>query len=146
MSQANPTAAEATKYAENYVLYGDQSRAWRVAFPKSKAAPESVHARASLFNKNVKVQLRIEDLQKISKKSAEEEFTVTVSDKKKILASVAKQGLAKAKNLSAVVSAVGELNRMDGDHAPTKIIGDPKNPLGIAITSITRTIVDPKKK
>lgn len=62
MSQANPTDIECTKYAENYVLYGDQSRAFRAAFPDSKATPESINVKAVEFHKIVKVQLRIAEL------------------------------------------------------------------------------------
>ncbi len=62
MSQSNPTDHEATRYAESYVLYGNQSRAFRNAFPQCKAKADSVHVKASNMHRIDKVQLRIEEL------------------------------------------------------------------------------------
>ena len=62
MSQSRPTDHEATAYAENYVLYGDQSRAFRVAFPNSKGKPESINQKASKYNRIVNVQARVKEL------------------------------------------------------------------------------------
>ncbi len=76
MSQSRPTDAEATAYAENYVLYGDQSRAFRVAFPKSKAKPETVHVRASNFHQFSKVQVSIEGLRDVIAREAADSFQI----------------------------------------------------------------------
>lgn len=76
MSQSRPTDAEATAYAENYALYGDQSRAFRVAFPASKAKPESIHVRASKFHNIVKVKLRVEELSAQIASQAAEDFKI----------------------------------------------------------------------
>lgn len=80
MSQSRPTDAEATAYAENYVLYGDQSRAFRIAFPKCSAKPESIHAKASSFHRIEKVRLRIGELNDALKQKAEQRFSVTAEE------------------------------------------------------------------
>ena len=125
MSQLKPTDVEANKYAENYVLYGDQSRAWRLTFPNAKVKPETVHYKASLFHKIEKVVKRIAELSESLKKQSEEEFNLTTSYLKKALSKVIEAGLKDkvdaqentvANNLGAVVSAIGEVNRMDGNH------------------------------
>lgn len=129
MSQNNPTKVQVNKYAENYVLYGDQSRAWRVAFPESKCKAETVHAKASAFYKHDKVLVRVAELQKTLKKQSQEEFTLSVSKLKQMLATAISKGLKDkvdqqgntiAVNISAAVSAIGEINKMDGNHAATK--------------------------
>lgn len=79
MSQSNPTDVELDAYCGNYVLYGDQSRAFRVAFPDSKAKPESVHEVASRFHSIVKVQSRIKELSTKAKEVAEKEFELDAS-------------------------------------------------------------------
>ena len=130
MSQSNPTDFQANVYAESYVLYGDQSKAWRATFPESKCKPESIHARASKFNSIVKVQLRIGEINSRLAKQSEEEFGVTVSDIKKMLVMAVKGGLKTKSdaqgnevmhNASATVSALSEINRMDGNHHQYKL-------------------------
>jgi len=129
MTQSNPTKVQINKYAENYVLDGDQSQAWRVAFPESKCKEAGVHQKASGFHKVVKVLSRIDELQKILKTQSQEEFTLSVSKLKQMLATaiakglkdkVDQQGNTIAVNISAAVSAIGEINKMDGNHAATK--------------------------
>ena len=130
MSQSNPTDFQANAYAENYVLYGDQSKAWRVAFPDSNCKPESVNVKASKLHNVVKIQSRIAEINSKLAKQSEEEFGVTVSDIKKMLVMAVKGGL-KTKtdaqgntimhNASATVSALSEINRMDGNHHQYKM-------------------------
>lgn len=74
MSQAKPTKAETDRYASHYVLTGKQSEAFRVAFPKSKAAAETVHVKASYFHALGSVQVRIKELSEKARSIAEEEF------------------------------------------------------------------------
>lgn len=76
MSQSRPTDHEATAYAENYVLYGDQSRAFRVAFPKSKAKAKAVHVNASKMHQTTKVQLRIDELRAVIAHEAADSFQI----------------------------------------------------------------------
>lgn len=74
MSQGNPTQAEIDKYAGHYVLYGDQSKAFRHTFPNSKAKAETVHKNASVFHSNPKVQVRIKELAISAAETAHNEF------------------------------------------------------------------------
>lgn len=129
MSQSRPTDIQTNTYAENYVLYGDQSRAWRVTFPDSKCKPENVNCKASKFHTIVNVQSRIEELRSKLKKQTEEEFSITVSDLKKMLVMAAQGGLKSKIDaqgnkipiaITGAVAAIAELNRMDGNHAPSK--------------------------
>ena len=129
MSQANPTLVEATKYAENYILYGDQTKAFRVAFPMSKTKPEHAHTKASLMHKTTQVQQRIKELQSGLKKQTEEEFNLSVSKIKQMLTTAAAKGLKNKTDaqgnqvpisISGAVSAISEINKMDGNHAATK--------------------------
>jgi len=76
MSQSNPTKAETDKYASHYVLHGDQSASFRVAFPKSKATANSINTRASKFHHISKVQSTIEALKEKVKEIAKEEFKI----------------------------------------------------------------------
>jgi len=130
MSQANPTKVQTNAYAENWVLYGDQSRAWRLAFPKSKCKPESVHQKASAFHRLVKVQSRIAELQKTLQIQSEEEFSLSVSKLKQMLATAIAKGLKNkidqqgnevAHSIPGAVSAISEINKMDGNHQPLKL-------------------------
>tara|TARA_R110002051_G_scaffold324424_2_gene421610 strand:+ start:12564 stop:13013 length:450 start_codon:yes stop_codon:yes gene_type:complete len=129
MSQSRPTDIQINAYAENYVLYGDQSRAWRIAFPESKSKPENIHTKASLMHSNAKVQQRIEEIRSKLINQSEEEFLITVSDLKKMLLEAAHGGLKEKvdaqenkilHNIAGAVSAISEINRMDGNHAPVK--------------------------
>ena len=121
MSQITPTDAELTILASEYIRHGDKTKAWRATYPNSKAKPETQWTQASLAFDKQKVIKRIEELQIISKKNSEDEFTMTVSQLKKVLATVIKKGLKDGKSLTAAVSAVKEFNSMDGNHAPTEI-------------------------
>jgi hypothetical protein len=134
MSQQKPTPAQAAAYAENYILYGDQTRAFRVAFPDSESTSETTHTKASKLNKLTQVQTRIKELREILKKQSEEEFTLSVSDLKEKLSDVIDKGLADKKivvdglileggpeSLAATVSAIAEVNKMDGNHAAVRL-------------------------
>ena len=79
MSQSNPTKSEIDKYSSHYVLHGDQTASFRVAFPKSKAKPETTHEAASRFHSKCKVQTRIKELSAQVKIIAEEEFKIDAS-------------------------------------------------------------------
>lgn len=130
MTQSTPTDREADVYAEVFVSTGIKTAAFRAAFPKSSASKTSVNRMAVRVHDDIKVLSRIEKLQKSAVESVSEEFTVTISDRKKILARVAQMGFnKKSPALGAVVSAVNELNRMDGSHAAQKIAGHDGGPV-----------------
>ena len=76
MSQANPTKAETDKYAGHYVLYGDQSAAFREAFPNSKAKSEGINECASRLHSKSKVLARIDELKAQVREVAEKEFKI----------------------------------------------------------------------
>lgn len=129
MSQSNLTDAEATKYAENYILYGDQTRAFRAAFPDSKAKAETLNQQAVHAHKQPKVCQRIDELRAISKKQSDEEFSLSVGEIKRLLAMAAKSGLNQkidaqgnkvSHSIAGAVSALAEINKMDGNHYSDK--------------------------
>lgn len=74
MSQARPTKSEVDTYAGHYVLYGEQSNAWRVTFPKSKASQKAIHEKASTLHHLEKVQQRIKELSEKARVIAEKGF------------------------------------------------------------------------
>ena len=130
MSQSNPTDFQANAYAENYVLYGDQSKAFKSAFPESKAKAAHIHTKASLLHNVAKVQQRITEINSKLAKQSDEEFGVKVSDLKKMLLKAAVGGLKDRidaqenkvlNNISGAVSAISEINRMDGNHHQYKM-------------------------
>ena len=125
MSQDNPTDVQADDYAQHYIMFGDQSKAWRAAFPKSTAKPKSVHEKASAFHKSIKVAARIIELKKISNESSKKKFGTTVDDIKQKLMFAIKRGLDDKFDqqgnkipisIPGAVSAMAELNKMDGNH------------------------------
>lgn len=129
MSQGRPTIAEATAYAEEYILHGDQAKAFRAAFPKSKGKPKTINSKASRIHKTDNIQARIKELQKVLKIQSEEEFSLSVSNIKQMLATAAAKGLKNRTDaqgnsvpvsIAGAVSALTEINRMDGNHAPAK--------------------------
>ena len=129
MSQANPNEVQLNAYCENYVLYGDQSRAFRAAFPESKGKPESINQRASNLNKLIKVQSRVKEINISLSDQTKKEFNTTIEDLKNYLIEAVEGGLKEKldpqgnkvpHSIPGAVSAIAELNRMDGNHAPTK--------------------------
>lgn len=125
MSQRTPTDIEINTYAESFVLHGDQSRAWRTTFTTSKAKDEVVYINASNMHKLHKVRIRIEEINERLRSKSEVEFDISVSDIKKMLLEAAQGGLKQKvdaqgneipNNLAGAVSAISEINRMDGNH------------------------------
>ena len=150
MSQSRPTVAEATAYAESYIKKKCQTTAFKAAFPNSKARADVIHRRASEFHKIRDVRVRIDQLQEASAKQTEEEFCISISDKKKILAKVIKIAMDDGERfdkpmLGDVVRAVNELNKMDGTHAAEKrtIGADKDNPLQILVGQISGATLEP---
>ena len=146
MSQGNPTELEINTYANEYLLNGgDQSAAWRKAYPKSNASPDSVNQIASRMHAMLKVQSRINQLQDRHKKKDQEEFDITAAEIKKLLHKAVQLGFAenvdahgniKPAALAPAVSALGELNKMNGNHAAVKneLSGKDGEPLQIVIS------------
>lgn len=125
MSQANPNDFQVNAYSESYVLYGDKTKAFYAAFPDAKCKPNVANNKGSNLFKLGDIQVRIKELRTKLSKQTEEEFNITVSDLKKMLVMAAKGGLVKRidaqqntvlNNIAGAVSAISEINRMDGNH------------------------------
>jgi len=131
MSQSRPTQHEIDVYSGHVILNGgDQVKAWRLTFPDSKAMPETQHTKASLMHNSEKVQKRIKELQSEQAEKDKEEFDLTAEQVKKMLVTVYKKSIKdkvdQGGNLIAVapaaaVSALSEINKMNGYNAPKKI-------------------------
>lgn len=129
MSQTKASVKEATAYAKSWILKNDMGKAFKAAFPKSKANKASIYTKASKLHKTVEIQSRILEMQESSKKATEEEFNISTSDLKKMLKNAAIMGLKPkidaqgnrvAHSIPGAVSAISEINKMDGNHAPAK--------------------------
>ena len=126
MSQGNPTQHEIDIYCAEWILNGgDQSKAWRKAYPESEAMDKVVWEKASRMNRMSKVKTRMAELQAEQGEKDAVEFDMSVSELKEKLSKVIECGLekddyGKYAGLGAVTSAVAEFNRMSGNHAPTK--------------------------
>lgn len=106
MSQRNPSDHEVDLYAQEYLVNGgDQTKAWRVAFPKSKAKAESQHEIASRFHDLIKVRSRILELREIAAEKADEKWSYTVDKALEEYEEVRVKGLDQGQ-LSASVSAI----------------------------------------
>jgi len=119
MSQTNPSTKEISILAKEFIIHGDQVRAWRLAFPDSKAVAETQHSKASIAFTCKKVRARIAELHASSNAQSEKDFNMTVAELKKKLSEVMGKGVDQGK-LAAVVSAIAEFNKMDGNHAVVK--------------------------
>ena len=110
----------------SYIETGNASEAYRQAYDVGlKTKPETVNRKAKELLDNGKITARVEELRERACKA----FDVTIEEKKKWLKHTVDMGLKTktdaqgnkvAHNLAAAVSAVAELNRMDGDHAPIR--------------------------
>ena len=130
MSQRKPTANEIDAYAEAIVIDGcTKADAWRKAFPKSSANPNSVHRVASKFDQLAEVRSRIDQLNQQSREEFQKHFGATIEWKTKMLMKAVELGYSFRvddkgneipNGIGAAVSAIAEMNRMSGDHAPSK--------------------------
>ena len=126
MSQGNPTQHEIDVYCAQWILNGgDQSKAWRVAYPNSAMGDEGISVKACNMHKMDKVRLRLAELQVETAEKDAIEFDLSVSELKKYLKRVVDAGLEKDDSgkyagLGATTSAIAEFNRMCGNHASIK--------------------------
>ena len=155
MSQANPSEKQCTDYAHNFILNGVKGKAFRAAFPDAKCTEETAHTKGCKLFKLSQIQSRIAQLQAISSQNSEKVFEITVEKIKTMLLSAAEKGLSDKVdqfgnvipvNISGAVSALSEVNKMDGNHAPTKtsISGDAANPL-TAVTIDRKEYLEARK-
>ena len=128
MSQRDPTQHEIDVYCAQWILNGgDQSKAWRVAYPESTMTDANVNTKACNMHKMVKVRSRLDQLQSETAAKDAVEFDMSVTDLKGYLKRVMDAGLeeddsGKRGGLSATNGAIAEWNRMNGNHATVKTI------------------------
>lgn len=126
MSQGNPTQHEIDVYCGEWILNGgDQSKAWRVAYPKSEVNEKGCWEKASKMNSMNKVRSRLAELQAETAEDDAEEFDLSVSELKEKLSQIISLGMekddsGKLQGLGASTSAIAEFNRMCGNHATIK--------------------------
>ena len=155
MSQANPSEKQCTDYAQHFILNGVMGDAFRAAFPDAKCKDSGAHEKGCRLFKMDKIKTRISQLQAISSQNSEKVFEITVEKIKTMLLSAAEKGLSDKVdqfgnvipvNIAGAVSALSEVNKMDGNHAPTKtsISGDAANPL-TAVTIDRKEYLEARK-
>ena len=127
MSQRDPTQHEIDVYCAQWILNGgDQSKAWRVAYPESTMTDANVNTKACNMHKMVKVRSRLDQLQAETAAKDAVEFDMSASELKEKLNQVIAMGMeldpnGRRQGLGATTSAIAEWNRMNGNHAATKI-------------------------
>lgn len=149
MSQTKPTEKEAATFARSYVLYGCKTRATRDAFPQTKASKQNTSRTAQRVFKAESTQRYIKEFQELSRAMACKEFKADAEGIKDMLMTVAHNGLKELTllngnvryvDLKATISALSEVNRMDGNHAAIKqehygAEGEPLAASSVIITS-----------
>ena len=129
MTTANTLAQALTdrerRAADHYILYGVKSDAYRHAYSTENMKEETVHRETAVVFGRPRVQMYILERQRGQAK----EFDMQVHEIKKILAGVAARCLKDKTDMmgnkvpidpKAVVQAMSEINRMNGNHAPIK--------------------------
>jgi len=122
MSHRNPTQHEIDVYCGEWILNGgDQSKAWRVAYPTSKMIDTNIHARACEMHKLTKVRERLAELQAETAEKDQEAFDISFEAQVKRCLAIHESGMdaSEKQNLSAAQGAVNEINKMAGHHAAT---------------------------
>jgi phage terminase small subunit len=110
------------KFCDAYVLCGNASEAYRQCYTAGKMSQASIKVNASKLLKNTNIALTLKGLREESKK----EFCVSAEQKRRILwnlvNSCAEVDFKSKKiiNPAAVISAIAEMNKMDGDLATIK--------------------------
>lgn len=113
--------AKQEKFCQQYILTGNASEAYRQSY-NTQAKPETINSKAKLMLRKDPIRTRISELQEETKK----EFTVSAEQKRKMLYELAlscsqvSPETGKPVNPGATVSAIAELNKMDGDLAAIK--------------------------
>jgi phage terminase small subunit len=136
MSNLTGKEEEACK---QYINTGSKSEALRLAYNYSKMKPTTLHVKASQFFNKAKIRIRITELQEESKKV----FMVSAEQKRRMLWELAlacadtDEESQKIKNPTAAISAIAEMNKMDGDLASIKIDADVNNRTTVVIKDMT---------
>ena len=113
------------KAVKHFLLNGSKADAYRQAYSTKKMSQTSIRREALRLFDNPIITPWLDYYQERN----EEEFSLSVSRKKQMLAKAAEKGLKDKKdahgnmvahNIAGAVAAIAELNRMEGDHAPIK--------------------------
>jgi phage terminase small subunit len=126
-------------FVKAYILTGNASEAYRQSYNAKNMAENSLNVQAVKQLKNPKIALRLKELQEESKK----EFLVSAEQKRKMLWELAMtcaesdEESQKIKNPQAVISAIAEMNKMDGDLASIKIDGNLSTRSTVVIKDMT---------
>lgn len=118
---ANKLTQKQENFCQQYILTGNAAQAYRNAYD-TQAKPETVQNKAYVLLKRDDIRARVE----ILRQSAQKEFTVSAEEKRKLLYELAmtcsqtSDDTGKPMNPSAVISAIAELNKMDGHLAAIK--------------------------
>ncbi|QEO57574.1 hypothetical protein [Francisella marina] len=133
--------AKLTQQQENFaqeVANGkSHSDAFRIAYPKNKSKPKSIHEQASKLASDIKVYSRIEEL----KKELADKNLWTREKSVEILSQIAQYDF---QTQTDRINAVRELNRMHGYEADKKI--DLKSSDGSMSPKIPEIIINPITK
>jgi len=117
-------------FAQELALGRTEADAYRAMTPNTKAKDESIWAMASKIANDLKVKLRVLELQV----EAKEKFLISAVQKKMWLKQIIERSLQIEEVINKdgesvgeykfqggdAIRAINELNKMDGDHAPTK--------------------------
>lgn len=105
------------KFCLKYIETGNASEAYRQSYNTSKMKPETIHRKAKELMDAGKIAARIKELQEEAKKNS----IVTARMKKDLLWVMANEARVDG-DFTAAKGCINELNKMDGDHAPTKTL------------------------
>lgn len=113
-------------FCKEFVLNGgNASDAYRFAYDAENMQPETINVKACELKGDGNISVRIEELHSKVRESQEKQFIWDAVKKKEILVKVAEDGMEDGDNgmrsRADVVKAVNELNKMDGDYAPSKV-------------------------
>ncbi len=124
MSQSKPTNEQANTYAQAFIKHGNQTKAFKSAFPDSTATPNSLKINASKLHKLTNVQLTVLELQKEAEAIAKDEFKWEANARLKILKAICDDGMEAGeygmRGRSDAIRAINEANKMTGEHAAEK--------------------------
>jgi len=121
---------------KEYVLHGNKTEAYKKFYDCTKMKPETINRSAVELFDNPKITAWL----KYYQQRQEDEFDLSLAKRKKMLATGAALGLKMKKDaqgndvptsIGGMKDCIAELNRMDGQYAPTKhqITGDNGEPL-----------------
>lgn len=121
----NDLTPKQENFCQQYLLLGNASDAYRLAYDAKNMKPETINRRAKDLLDDGKITARLNFLSE----SSMSEFSTNFAEKQRKLWEIieygseeieVKTGILKQRNPSATVSAINQLNLMDGSHAAFK--------------------------